>query len=162
MFLHHHRNKFIRKQPRHTQHCFLHHSAMFRMVWRPTVAGVFTHMRFGVLPDFGKICQLRAHLWASKLTEFLDICNTIFFCSLCPHYGPYVFLAYSLQASRDIIPFLIWLDILPSAFSFRIPSVDTFFSLSRSFIIRLRTCALSLFFRASKPYSASPHVLLHL
>lgn len=55
---------------------------MFRMVWRPTVAGVFflTHMRFGVLLDFGKTCQLRAHpLWASKLTEFLDICNTISF-----------------------------------------------------------------------------------
>lgn len=86
------------------------------------------------------------HLWASKLTDFLDICNTIFF-FLCPHHGLYVFLAYSLQASRDIIPFLIWLDFLPSAFSFRIPSVDNFFLLLlRPFISRLRTCAWSLFF----------------
>lgn len=106
MSLHHHRNKFIRKHPRHTQHCFLHYSVMFRMVWRPTVAGVFD------------ACVLEFYLILISVT-------LSFF--LYPHLGPYVFLAYSLQASRDIIPFLIWLDFLPSAFSFRIPSVDNFF-----------------------------------
>lgn len=99
------------------------------------------------------------HLWASKLTEFLDICNTIFLFS-CPHHGPYILLAYSLQASRDIIPFLIWLDFLPSAFSFRIPSVDNFFLSFSTFHLSSSHMRLILIFRASKPYSASPHVLL--
>jgi hypothetical protein len=92
-------------------------------------------MRFGVLPDFGKTHSEHT-FWASKLTEFLDICNTI----LCPSLGPYIFSC--LLASRDIIPFLIWLDF---AFSFRIPSVDTFFPFD-FLISRLRTCALSFYF----------------
>jgi hypothetical protein len=53
--------------PRHTQHCFLHHSVMFWIVWRPTVAGVLTHMRL----EFYLILVRPTHLtfWAPKLTR---------------------------------------------------------------------------------------------
>lgn len=102
-------------------------------------------MRFGVLPDFGKTCRLRAHLWASKLTDFLDICNTIFFSSLSSSRAIRFSCLFATGIARHYTLFNL---ARHSAFSIFFSDTKRWqlFFLFRPFISRLRTCTLSLFF----------------
>lgn len=116
-------------------------------------------MRFGVLPDFGKTCRLRAHLWASKLTDFLDICNTIFFSSLSSSRAIRFSCLFATGIARHYTLFNL---ARLSAFSIFFSDTKRWqhFSSFSTFYLSSSHMRLILIFRASKPYSASPHVLL--